>query len=88
MPLDAWIALSVVIAVFPLMAFTRIGPDMVLLGALVLLLTLGVIDGGEALAGFSNSGLFTVAFLYVLVASIRDTGGIDLIIRFVLGRPR
>ena len=88
MPLDAWIALSVVIAVFPLMAFTRIGPDMVLLGALILLLTLGVIDSGAALAGFSNSGLFTVAFLYVLVASIRETGGIDLIIRFVLGRPR
>ncbi|MCG6659608.1 SLC13 family permease [Halomonas campisalis] len=88
MPLDAWISLAVVSAVFPLMAFTRIGPDMVLLGALILLLTLGVIDSGQALGGFSNSGLFTVAFLYVMVASIRETGGIDLIIRHVLGRPR
>jgi di/tricarboxylate transporter len=88
MPFDAWISLAVVSAVFPLMAFTRLGPDMVLLGALILLLTLGVIDTGQALGGFSNSGLFTVAFLYVLVASIRETGGIDLIIRYVLGRPR
>ncbi|MFC3282001.1 SLC13 family permease [Litchfieldella rifensis] len=88
MPLDAWLALAVVIAVFPLMAFTRIGADMILLGAVILLLTLGVIDPQQALAGFSNSGLFTVAFMYVLVASIRETGGIDLIIRYVLGRPR
>ncbi|GAA0624112.1 SLC13 family permease [Halomonas beimenensis] len=85
---DAWISLVVVTAVFPVMALTRIGPDMVLMGALVLLLGLGVVDPQQALGGFSSSGLFTVAFMYVLVASIRETGGIDLIIRYVLGRPK
>ncbi|WP_043527752.1 SLC13 family permease [Litchfieldella xinjiangensis] len=88
MSLDAWLTLLVVSVVFPLMAFTRLGADMILLGAVVVLLTLGVIGPQEALAGFSNTGLFTVAFMYVLVASIRETGGIDLIIRYVLGRPR
>ncbi|BBI52585.1 hypothetical protein HORIV_50060 [Vreelandella olivaria] len=29
-----------------------------------------------------------MAFMYVLVASIRETGGIDLIIRYVLKRPK
>ncbi|TFH85095.1 TRAP transporter large permease subunit [Billgrantia azerbaijanica] len=88
MPLDAWLSLSIVTAVFLLMALTRLGPDIILLGAVILLLTLGVIDPEQALSGFSSTGLFTVAFLYVLVASIRETGGIDLIIRYVLGRPR
>ncbi|MEC9482312.1 MAG: SLC13 family permease [Halomonas sp.] len=88
MSLDAWITLATTLAAFVLMATTRIGADMILLGAVVLLLTLGVLDAPAALAGFSNSGLFTVAFMYVLVASIRETGGIDLIIRYVLGRPR
>ncbi|GEK47280.1 SLC13 family permease [Bisbaumannia pacifica] len=88
MSLDAWIALAVVGTVFPLMALSRIGPDIILLGAVILLLTLGVIEPDQALAGFSSSALFTVAFLYILVASIRETGGIDLIIRYVLGRPR
>lgn len=88
MPLDAWITLATTVAAFFLMTTTRIGTDMVLLGAVVLLLTLGVIEPAQALGGFSNSGLFTVAFMYVLVASIRETGGIDLIIRYVLGRPR
>ena len=88
MPLDAWICLAVVIAVFPLMAFSRLGPDIVLMGAVILLLTLGIIDPPQALGGFSSTGLFTVAFMYVLVTGIRQTGGIDLIIRHVLGRPR
>ncbi|WP_372613809.1 SLC13 family permease [Halomonas sp.] len=87
MSLDAWISLVVVAAVFPLMAFSRFSPDMVLLAAVMLLLTLGVIDPGQALGGFSSTGLFTVAFMYVLVTAIRETGGIDLIIRHVLGRP-
>ncbi|WP_458526954.1 SLC13 family permease [Onishia taeanensis] len=88
MSLDAWLAVAVVVAVFPLMALTRIGTDMILLGAVVVLMTFGVIGPDQALAGFSSSGLFTVAFMYVLVASIRETGGIDLIIRHGLGRPR
>ena len=88
MPLDAWISLAVVIAVFPLMAFSRLGPDIVLLGAVILLLTLGIIEPSQALGGFASTGLFTVAFMYVLVTAIRQTGGIDLIIRHVLGRPR
>ncbi len=88
MPLDAWISLAVVLAVFPLMAFSRLGPDVVLLGAVVLLLTLGILEPAQALGGFASTGLFTVAFMYVLVTAIRQTGGIDLIIRHVLGLPR
>nr|WP_297459577.1 SLC13 family permease [uncultured Halomonas sp.] len=88
MPFDVWITLATVTVVFVLMATTRIGPDIILLGGVVWLLTLGVIDAEQALSGFSNSGLFTVAFMYVLVVSIRETGGIDIIIRYVLGRPR
>tara|TARA_B100000700_G_scaffold309727_2_gene389296 strand:+ start:11417 stop:13186 length:1770 start_codon:yes stop_codon:yes gene_type:complete len=87
MSLDAWLAVAVVVAVFPMMALTRIGTDMILLGAVAVLMTCGVIGPDQALAGFSSSGLFTVAFMYVLVASIRETGGIDLIIRHGLGRP-
>lgn len=88
MPLVAWITIAIVTAVFLLMAMTRIGPDVILLGGVVVLLSLGIIDAPQALSGFSNSGLFTVAFMYVLVVSIRETGGIDIIIRYVLGRPR
>ncbi|BBI52586.1 hypothetical protein HORIV_50070 [Vreelandella olivaria] len=43
MSLDAWIAVGVVLTIFPLMAFSRLGPDIILLGAVIVLMTLGVI---------------------------------------------
>ncbi|WP_280561727.1 SLC13 family permease [Chromohalobacter sp. 48-RD10] len=88
MPFDAWLTLAIVAASFLLMATSRLGPDVILMGAVIALFGAGVINADEALAGFSNTGLFTVAFMYILVASIRETGGIDLLIRYVLGRPR
>lgn len=51
MSLDAWIAVGVVLTIFPLMAFSRLGPDIILLGAVILLMTLGVIDPQQALGG-------------------------------------
>ncbi len=49
MSLDAWIAVGVVLTIFPLMALSRLGPDIILMGAVVVLLTLGVIDPQQAL---------------------------------------
>lgn len=88
MGVEAWLTLLVILASFVLMIRTKIQPGAILLGAVIVLLTLGIIDPELALAGFSNPGLFTVAFMYILVAGIKETGGIDLIIRYVLGRPR
>jgi len=88
MSFGVWLTLGVIAAALVLMARTRLPPGVILLGGVILLYTAGVIDSSQALAGFSNSGLFTVAFMYVLVAGIKETGGIDLIIRSVLGRRR
>ena len=43
MTLDAWIAIAVVATIFPLMTVSRLGPDIILLGAVIVLMTLGVI---------------------------------------------
>jgi di/tricarboxylate transporter len=52
------------------------------------LLTLGVLDPKQALAGFSNEGMITVAAMYIVAAGLRDTGAIDLVVQRLLGRPR
>jgi len=70
-----------------LLIFTSIGPDTVLTGGLTLLLVSGIISPSEALSGLSNEGMVTVAVLYVVVAGVRATGGTDLIMRQILGRP-
>jgi len=53
----------------------------------VLLLT-GIISPEQAFSGFANQGVITVGALYVVVAGLRETGGIQWIVQWVLGRPR
>ncbi len=70
------------------LVFTRISTHLVMMTVLVLLSASGILAPGEALAGFSNDGLVTVAALFIVAAGIHATGGIDLIINWLLGRPR
>jgi di/tricarboxylate transporter len=53
----------------------------------VLLFT-GVLTTNQALAGFANEGMMTVAVLYVVVAALRETGVMGFLAQRVFGRPR
>lgn len=88
MGIDGWISLGVVGLCLVLLIFTRIGTDLVMVGGLLLLMISGVLTTSEALAGLANEGMVTVGFLFVVVAGLRETGGIAWIARSILGRPR
>lgn len=68
--------------------FTRLQTDFVMLAVMTLLLLTGILGAEDALLGFSNSGVITVAVMFVLAAGVQSSGGIDLIVRYVLGRPK
>ena len=71
--------------------------DAVMMGGLTLLLvfpisnegnfSLGVLNSEEALAGFSNSGIFTVGILFIVAAAMRSTGAIDFVMNRLMGNP-
>jgi di/tricarboxylate transporter len=82
-----WLTLALTAGVFITLISTRLGPDIVLMGALLILSITGVLNAGEALSGFSNSGLMTVAAMFVVAAGIRASGGVDLVVNHLLGRP-
>jgi di/tricarboxylate transporter len=88
MPLEAQFTAAVVAGVLAALAFTRVPPDALFVGALGLLLLADVVTPAEALAGFSNEGVLTVAVLYMVVSGLRETGGVQRIARVLLGRPR
>ena len=83
-----WLAVAAVLGCLFFMLFTQAAPELVLLGGVVVLLSLGVLTPEQALGGFSNEGMMTVALMYVVVAGIRETGGVDLLVQHVLGRPK
>ena len=85
---QAHFTLGVVGLVFVLLAFSRLTPDVILIGAVVVLLLTGVIDVEQALGGLSNEGMITIAVLFVVGAAVRETGAVDFITARLFGRPK
>ncbi len=85
---QGWLTIGVVLATLGLLLWERFTPDKVMLGAVAFLIASGILGPREALAGFWNPGVLTVAVLFVLVAALKSTGAIRWIGDWVLGRPR
>ncbi|KRT56037.1 SLC13 family permease [endosymbiont of Ridgeia piscesae] len=85
---EALFSLASVLFCFGMMAFTRVSPDLITSAALTLLLLAGVVSPEQALAGFANQGMLTVAVLYVVVSGLTETGAVGWIGQTLLGRPR
>ncbi len=84
---QGWFALSLCACVLLTLTFTRIGPHLVMIAALTVLSVSGILTSEEALIGFSNSGLITVAAMFVVAAGMHASGAIDLLVNHVFGRP-
>ncbi len=83
-----WLASGLTLAVLLCLAVTRLAPHLVMIGAVSLLSISGVLTAQEALAGFANPGVITVAAMFVVAAGIYSSGGIDLLVRVFLGHPQ
>ena len=81
-------SLSLCIGVLLILVFTRVGPHFVMMAALTLLSTSGILNYQEALSGFSNPGLITVTAMFVIAAGMHSSGAIDLLVTHILGRPK
>ena len=87
MTFDIAFTLLVVLGVVASLIHNRLPADAAMLGALLVLLLGGVVTVPQALAGFANPGLVTVALLYVVAAALRDTGAIYWLSHRLLGQP-
>ncbi len=76
---------AVTAACLLLISRSRSHPDIILMGGLTLLIAGGAVSVERAVAGFSNTGVLTLAALYVVVAGLRETGAIAGLTGAVLG---
>lgn len=88
MEFHAWLTLAVLVAMIAAMAREVAGPDVVLMGGLIILATAGVLTPKEAFAGFANESMLTVGALLVLSAALRDTGALEATFGRIFGRTR
>jgi di/tricarboxylate transporter len=86
--MDYDVAVTVVILLLMLVVLARelLSPPATVLGAVVLLLVLGVVTPEQAFAGFSNPAPITVAALYVLARAVEKTGALQPLVSATLGR--
>jgi di/tricarboxylate transporter len=88
MTVEAWITVGVVAGVFVLLAVGRHPPHQILLAGLAVLVVGGIVEPTAAFVGFGNTGLITVAVLFVVAAGLRQTGALTYFLQNALGRPR
>jgi di/tricarboxylate transporter len=85
---QAWLTVALTVGTLLTLMLSRISPEIVMMGVLTVLAVTGVLTPNEALAGFSNAGLVTVAAMFVVAAGIQASGGVDLFVHHILGRPQ
>lgn len=72
-----WFTLSVVVITLVAMVRELAGPDVVMMGGLFALTSVGILTPTETFAGFANPALAAVGVLFVVSAGLRETGALD-----------
>ena len=85
---QAVLTACVVFATLAALLFSQRGPDMAMIGGVVVLLAAGVLTPDDALKGMSNEGMITVAALFVVAAAVERTGALAALVDRALGRPQ
>jgi len=85
---DAWLTIGILTVTFVALLATRLPPATIFLGALTLSVTFGLAPLDRSLAGFSNSGVLTIAALFMVAAGMYSTGAISLMSEKLIGRPK
>ena len=78
---------AALVGMLGLLATGRFGTDIVMMGVLALFLVTRIVTPEQAFAGFSNTGLLTVAFLYIVATGLQETGAMRILTQRFLGRP-
>jgi di/tricarboxylate transporter len=74
MTLDMWIALGILVAAIVLFVTEWLRVDVVAIGVMVALMLTGLLTAPEAIAGFSNPAVLTIAALFIVGGGVMQTG--------------
>ncbi len=85
---DAWFTLGLLALVLTTLIITDIAPYLAMMAALTVLSLTGILTAQEALAGFSNPGLMTVAAMFIIAAGMQSSGALHGTTDKILGRPK
>ena len=82
----ALITIFVVLLMLLALIFELFAPDVIVFSALGVLILCGIITPKEALIGFSNEGMLTVAVLFVVAYAAQSSGILETFANRIMGR--
>ena len=63
-----------------------LAPDLIFLGVLAILLTVGIVTPEEALVGFAKPGIVSIGALCVVAGALQHTGALEFVATCVFGQ--
>ena len=88
MTISGYIALGVILLVIIALVKEIMRPGLILFSALVIFLVFDILSPKEALAGFSNKGLITVALLFLVSEGVKESGFLNKLGSVILPKKR
>jgi di/tricarboxylate transporter len=88
MTLEGWFMVGIVGLVLIGLFKNIASPDALLLGGALAAGMVGIVTADELFSGFSNEGMLTVAALFVVAAGLRETGALDTLGVWLLGKAK
>ncbi len=80
-----WYTAVLLVLMTGVLVLEVIEADIAIFSVLILLIIGGVIDAKEAFAGFSNHGMLTIGFLFVVASALQKTGVLNQLGDVLLG---
>ena len=81
---EMWVTLGILVAAIVLFVTEWLRVDMVALAVVIALMLTGILDSGEALAGFASTAVLTIAALFIVGGAVLQTGLAAMIARRIL----
>lgn len=82
--MEHWILSTILVATVYLLITEKIAVDLTAIGIMVLLVVSSILSPSEAIAGFANPAVITVAAMFVVSKGMMRTGGIEILGRRIL----
>ncbi len=79
-----WIVSAILLVTLYLLITEKISVDLTAIGIMVLLVATGVLAPKEAISGFANPAVVTVAAMFVISKGLMRTGGVEFLGRKIL----
>lgn len=88
LPWKAWVAYAIFCVTLSLLVSNAISTPLAMLFGLTAMLAFQIVTPTQGIEGFSNTGVISVAILFIVAEGIQRTSVLTPIFRVVLGKPR